>query len=240
MKRVKLFCVPYAGGSAVTFNKWKYYLHPAVELRPIELAGRGIRIHERPYKNVGEAIDDVFNIIASEIRESEFALYGHSLGSKIAYGVAQKLKDNNASYLPDHLFFSGGGAPHVIRADRKKFHLMKDEEFKREVMGLGGTPPEVFEHPELLELFLPLLRNDFKLAEEEPRSTDVDPFETNITVLLGKEDDLTLEQCEGWRVHTKRQCTIHYFDGGHFFLHNESEHIARLINDTLLNVRVAS
>lgn len=43
MKKVKLFCIPYAGGSASIYLRWKKYFKEQVEIYPIELAGRGKR-----------------------------------------------------------------------------------------------------------------------------------------------------------------------------------------------------
>jgi surfactin synthase thioesterase subunit len=232
MSRIKLFCFPYAGGTSAIFNKWKQYLDPQIEFRPIELSGRGKRIHEPLYKDLSEVIEDVFQIIKEEISRSQYALFGHSMGGMISYELAQKIR-NTGNNQPLHIFFSGRSAPHVNREGDKKYHLMNDDLFKKEIMELGGTPPEFFKHPELLELFLPLLKNDFRIAETEIHAREVHPLDGNITVLVGEEDDLSGE-CDGWKKHTKRLCSIHYFKGGHFFLHNEAQPIVKLINNTLL------
>jgi len=234
MNKVKLFCFPYAGGSAVIFNKWKPYIDSRIELVPVELTGRGIRMSEPLYKDVPEAIDDVFKIIKKDIRHTPYALFGHSMGGMIAYELAQKIRDNR---LPEplHIFFSGRNAPHIKKVEEKKFHLMNDEEFKREIIKLGGTPAELFEHAELMTFFLPLLKSDFKMAETDLHLTSgVKPLSTDISILLGKDDDLITEECDGWRQHTSKHCNIHYFNGGHFFLHNEIEQLLKLINRTLL------
>jgi surfactin synthase thioesterase subunit len=51
MQKLKLFCVPYAGGSAKTFLGWKKWLDPGIELIPVELAGRGARVKDQFYGN---------------------------------------------------------------------------------------------------------------------------------------------------------------------------------------------
>ena len=233
MDKIKLFCLPYAGGSSIIYNKWKPYLHPRIELFPIELAGRGKRIADPFYSNLNEAVDDIYPEIKSEIQNSQYGLFGHSMGGLIVYDLAQKIRDHNLP-APQHIFFSGRSAPHVYREDDKIFHLMGNEEFKSEVMDLGGTPPSFFEHPELMELFLPLLKNDFKIAETQVYDREINPFDSNISILLGKEDDLNAEECDGWKLHTKKLCSIHHFNGGHFFLHNEVKQIVKFINNTLL------
>lgn len=234
MSKIKLFCFPYAGGSAVIYNQWKQYLDPEIELIPIELAGRGKRIQESLYTDVPAAIEDVYGIVSKMINGAPFALFGHSMGGMISYQLYQMLREKG-KYSPTHVFFSGRSAPHVKRPDEKKYHLLEEEEFKKEVINLGGTPPEFFDHPELLEVFLPLLKNDFRLAETDIHNGEIHPLECNISVFLGKDEDLATEQCDGWKKHTKELCSIHYFEGGHFFLHDKTEQIVRLVNNTLLS-----
>lgn len=232
MNKIKLFCFPYAGGSAVVFHRWRQYLHPAIELVPIELAGRGRRIHEPLYEDVHALLHDVLEKLGQEIVNGPYALFGHSLGSMISFELALRIRQLCLP-APLHLFFSGRSAPHVKKIGEKVYHLMDDEEFKNEVMALGGTPAEFFIQPELTRLFLPLLRNDFRLAETDLHNGEIIPFDENITVFLGKEDDLSAEQCDGWKKYTTKVCTMYYFEGGHFFLHNESEKMVRIINDVL-------
>lgn len=234
MSEIKLFCFPYAGGSSVVFNKWKQYLDAEIELVPIELAGRGRRMHEALYPDVPAVVDDVYELVCEALDGRPYALFGHSMGAMISYRLCQKLRENN---LPEplHVFFSGRSAPHINRPDEKKYHLFEEEKFKEEVISLGGTPPEFFDHPELLEIFLPVLKNDFKLAETDIHTGEIRPFDNNISVFLGKEEDLTTEQCDGWKKHTKKLCSIHYFEGGHFFLNDEAEQVVKLVNNTLLN-----
>ncbi len=230
MRKIKLFCFPYAGGSATVYTKWKDYLRPEIELRPIELAGRGKRIQDDLYKDLQNAVDEIFQTIRSEIQDSQYILFGHSMGSMISYELTRKIRENNLP-SPMHVFFSGNRAPHTPRTNEKKYHLMDDEEFKSEVIELGGTPPEFFEYPELLEIILPMLKNDFRIAETYVHQGEVKPLKHDITVLLGKEDELTPEQCHGWQCHTNQVCSMHYFEGGHFFLHDETKRITDLIND---------
>jgi surfactin synthase thioesterase subunit len=241
MTRVKLFCFPYAGGSAVVYKQWKQLLHPGIDLMPVELAGRGTRTREASYKDLEEAVEDIFRIVKYEMANVPFMLFGHSMGATIAYQLAQKIRHANMPE-PLHLFFSGQSAPHLRHEDKKIYHVMPDEEFKREVLELGGTPPEFFQHPELMDMFLPLLKNDFRISETIPSSDQINPFDDDITVFLGKEDEMTHAQCDGWKNHTKQLCTIYHFKGGHFFFHDERRKIVKIINDTFkeklhLNIR---
>jgi len=233
MSKINLFCLPYAGGSAAIFAKWKKFLGPDIELIPVELSGHGERIGERLYIDLEDAVDDVFRIVKRRMNEGPYALFGHSLGGTIAYSLAQKIRETG-SRRPVHIFFSGKSVPHVREDSRHQFHLLNNDNFKKEVIGLGGTPPELFEYPELMEIYIPMLRNDFRLADSDLREEVIRPLEENITVFLGKEDIFTMDRCDEWQQHTQQGCCIHYFDGGHFFLEEKTAQIVSLINETLL------
>ncbi len=235
MSGIKLFCFPYAGGSASIFSKWNRHLNinNGIELIPVELAGRGRRMQEPLYEELPEAIEDLYQSIKREIAGSAYAFFGHSLGGLLVYELARKVRKLGIRQ-PLHLFFSGKSAPSIARRADKIYHLMNDETFKKEVMELGGTPREFFDHPELINLFLPLLRNDFRLAETNLANEEVEPFDYDISVFLGKKDhEISADQANGWKAHTKGSCSIHYFNGDHFFLHDEIGRISELINDVL-------
>ena len=83
-----------------------------------------------------------------------------------------------------------------------------------------------------MDIFLPLLKNDFKLAETSIVDK-INPLDINISIFLGHDDDLTMEQCQGWREYTNQKCDFHFFEGGHFFIHEKAEDIVSIINSTL-------
>jgi surfactin synthase thioesterase subunit len=157
------------------------------------------------------------------------------MGAKIAFELTQKILEKGLA-SPKHIFFSGRGAPYILGKDEKEYHMLPDKEFKEEVLKLGGTPKEFFEHPELLEVFLPLLRNDFMLAAREVNGKEVRPLPFNITVFLGKDEELTPEQIDGWKNYTEGDCTIHYFNGGHFFINEKTEEVVEIISRTILQI----
>ncbi|MCD7962100.1 MAG: thioesterase domain-containing protein [Rikenellaceae bacterium] len=231
-KKIQLFCLPYAGGSSLVFKDWKNHFSPRIEIIPIEFAGRGKRIHENGYSDIDEAVDDVFRFLKNNVTTPHYALFGHSLGAFIAYFVCQKIIDTKFQ-LPVHVFFSGKGAITAGKASGRKVHLLDNEDFIEEILSLGGTPPEFFEHPELLELFLPVLRNDFRIAESEVEHLKIQPLDIDISAFFGTNEDLTNIQKNNWKLHTTKSCSLHYFEGGHFFINDQIKAVTKQIGKEL-------
>ncbi|NJD03457.1 MAG: thioesterase [Ruminiclostridium sp.] len=234
---MKLFCFPYAGGSSISYKKWKKYLHLSIDLCPVELAGRGNRTKEPCYNNLDETLDDVFNLVKMQIRNSRYALFGHSMGSLIAYELSHKIIKSGYG-KPMHLFISGRQAPQT-RKESKSMCTLPDEEFKKEIIKLGGTSSNFFEHKELTDIFLPLLKADYKIVESYVYAEKNKKLDCGITVFNGEEDDMALEDIYGWREHTKNELNIYNFKGGHFFINDNAEQIVNIINQTFTKEKIS-
>ncbi|MEL6866246.1 MAG: thioesterase domain-containing protein [Bacteroidota bacterium] len=235
MKKVKLFCFPFAGGSARYYKDWQRLLSDSIVLRPVELAGRGQRIGEALYSDMQEMIDDLYAIIEPELHDLPYALFGHSMGGVIAFELMLRIQQENKP-MPRHFFASGRNAPH-LKKERKHYHSLSEEAFKTEILKLGGAPVELFEEPELADLFLPMLRNDFRLAETYAfLQKEIQPFDFGITVFVGKEEDYSAQEIAEWHRHTNKMCAIYYFPGGHFFINSFGKEITGLINRTMKKI----
>jgi len=141
---MKLFCLPYAGGSASIFAKWGPFIHPGVKLCPIELSGRGRRINESHYTSFDELVTDVLLLIKDEIgRGKKYSFFGHSMGAAIVFEVVQCLYRSGFPG-PEHVFFSGRGAPYILAKEDKEYHKLSDTDFIAEIFKIGGTPKELF------------------------------------------------------------------------------------------------
>ena len=109
---IRLFCVPYAGGSALVYKPWiADFQRQGIELIPLEMKGRGSRITESFYADFEEAKEDLLQMIYQYLEESDhpFAFLGHSMGSLLAYELALSVSEKG--FIPSHLFLSGGQPP---------------------------------------------------------------------------------------------------------------------------------
>ncbi|WP_068774973.1 thioesterase II family protein [Paenibacillus sp. FJAT-26967] len=229
--KMKLFCLPYAGGSATIYTRWKRHLHGDIELHPVELSGRGKRLLEPHYGSMDELVEDLYGYLDQELDETDFAFFGHSMGALIAYELAHAVKKKRGRE-PLHLFVSGTYPPHARRS--LPLHLLSDARLQQEIRQLGGTDDELFEREELLRLFLPGLRRDLELVETHCFKSRAELIHCDISVLNGKEDKAT----EGfnlleWASYGSRGCQLYEFEGGHFFINEHTEQVVSLIHDVL-------
>ncbi len=214
--RVRLFCIPYAGGGASVFRRWPSGLPDDVDVCAIQLPGRETRLMERPCSSLVSLVGDLSEALAPHL-DRPFALFGHSVGALIGFELARRLRRRDGR-LPVHLFVSGCPAPQV-RDTGPPIHGLPEPEFLDRLRRFNGTPPEVFQHRELMELVVPVLRADFALRETYELVAE-SPLECPISAFGGSDDrDVPLPQVEAWREHTRSTFHLHTLPGGHFFLH---------------------
>ncbi len=229
-----LFCFPYAGGSAAYYYSWEKFINRTIKVYPVELAGHGKRFDELHYSSLDVAINDLYEIIEKNINYDDYALFGHSMGSHLAYYVAQKVISEGKK-TPKHIFFSGLYPPYIIK-DEKIIHTLPDEEFIKEIIALGGIPNELKMRKELLKVFIPILKSDYKLMGNRniKRFRENNKFECDITIFSGINDEkVPFNDIQHWGESTTGRFEHYQFIGGHFFINNHFPEIIQIINKTL-------
>ena len=95
---------------------------------------------------------------------------------------------------------------------------------------MNGTPEEVFQTPELLDLILPLLRADFTVNDTY-QYREGERLTCPITTFGGTDDDMNAEMLRQWSAQTIRAFGPHMIPGGHFFLSSARGATLRLVAD---------
>jgi len=231
--RVKLFCLPFAGGSSVAYRDWGRRLPESVDVIAIEIPGRGQRMMEPLITHLPELVEQIARHIQHEL-DRPFALFGHSMGATLAFELSHFL-NRHYNAAPVGLFLSGRSAPHLN--DREEpIHQLPEKAFWEKIKSFEGTPPEVLQHKELMELLLPIIRADFKMVETY-QYENKPPLDIPITVFGGLEDVSTpREHLEAWQTYTTSSFTLRMFAGGHFFLQKQSAAVLEQLVRDLNNV----
>ena len=223
---IRLFCFPYAGGTALGYRTWAQKFPASVEVVAIQLPGRANRIQEPPIAKLTDLLEPIAAALAPFL-DMPFALFGHSMGALIAFELARFFRRQGRA-LPWHLFISGRKAPQLSSERAPLYNLPKDE-LLAELQQLDGTPREVLEHPELMDLMLPTLRSDFSICDTY-EYTEEAPLTCPITAFGGLQDfDVSRQKIEAWREQTSATFTLRMFPGNHFFIHSNEMLLLNLL-----------
>jgi len=213
--RLRLFCFPHAGGGASQFRLWGEKLPAFVEVYPVQLPGREERMGEPPFTQLSALLPFLSEAIAPYL-DKPFAFFGHSMGALISFELARYHRQCNLP-MPQQLFVSAHRAPQLPRR-HDRVHLLPHTELARAVDSLAGTPDELLNNAEAMQVFLPLLRADFTLCETYSY-TDEEPLASSLSAFGGDMDDsVSYQELDAWRLQTTGTFKLQMFPGNHFYL----------------------
>src|SRR5436305_8859555 len=86
--KLRLFCIPYAGGGIWNFQTWIKSLPESVEVCPILLPGRGPRINEPAFRQLVPFAEAIAEGILPDCKQP-FAFFGHSMGAMLSFEIAR-------------------------------------------------------------------------------------------------------------------------------------------------------
>lgn len=231
--RMRMFCFPYAGGGASIFRGWTASLPADLEVCPVQLPGRESRLREAPFTRselmvtaLADALQPYFDL--------PFVFCGHSMGAAVAFELTRELRRRGRPQ-PLHLFASGRRAPHLPPRE-EPIHELPEPEFLVKLRELNGTPEEVLQHDELMRLLIPILRADFGVNETYTYTSE-EPIDAGISAFGGLGDeDVTREDVEAWREHTRGRFRTRMLPGDHFFIHSAKDLVLESIARDLAEV----
>ncbi|HEY3121481.1 MAG TPA: alpha/beta fold hydrolase [Vicinamibacteria bacterium] len=219
--KARLFCLPYAGGSAGIYRNWHDWMAPEVEVVAVELPGRGIHMRRAPLDRM-EALTEALADAMRPLLDLPFAIFGHSMGGLVGFELSRALARDHAA-APVHLFVSAIEPPHLF-SSRMSLHDLPQGELIAALRGFNAAAAEAFQNQELAEILLPVVRADFRLVETYRYAAGA-ALRHPITAFGGLADASTpAHALEAWREHTTESCMIRLLAGDHFFIH-DYEHL---------------
>jgi surfactin synthase thioesterase subunit len=235
MKNVNVFFFPFAGGSKYSYNNYVKNSPPGLTIHPVELPGRGSRIGELLLRRIEDMVSDVFSQIRNRL-DKPYAIYGHSMGSYIAFLVAHRIRDEGLPE-PMHLLLSGSGGPSVPEdEDYEPTYLLSKERFIEKLKSLGGSTDEILLDPGIMEFYEPILRADFQVVETFNYSP-LRKLDVPITLFTGRSETITPEEARAWALETTGDFEWIQYEGKHFFIFENEQSILKDIENKLTNKR---
>ena len=228
--KLRLFCFHYAGGGAASFRDWSDNLPSSVEVHFVELPGRGFRLAQTAFTSLTPLVEAIADALHPFL-DKPFTFFGHSMGGLICFELARLLR-KKYSLNPIHLFVSAHRAPQLPDPDPPIYNL-PDSEFLEELRDLEGTPQEVLENAELMQLLLPTLRADFTVVDTYTYTAEP-PLDCPITAFGGLQDrEVNYEELEAWRSQTIAGFSLHMLRGNHFFIHSAQSELLKYLFQSL-------
>jgi surfactin synthase thioesterase subunit len=184
---------------------------------------------EPPIKDLPTLLSTLLPVMMP-LLDKPFVLLGYSMGARIALELARRLHLQNGP-KPRGLIVAA--APPPAANDREPMHLLDDAHFIEKLRSYEGTPEEILQNRELLELVVPTLRADFALAWWENGAQAV-KLDLPLSVLGGTGDKhVTPGTLERWRDETSGEVRMREFPGGHFFIRTHPAPVLAAVREDL-------
>jgi len=220
---LRLFCLPYSGASATVYSRWRRNVPAWLQVRPLELPGRGVRMDEPLQRDIRRLAHQLADEIGAEL-SGPFALFGHSLGGLLAFELIHVLRQRGLPQ-PLALFTSATAGP--SRRDVSEYAGAKtDQELIQRLRELNGTPEEAIANADLMALMLPILRADFLLCGSFVYGTRT-PLALPIHVFGGKQDSIRVDELLDWQQDAATAFSLDLFEGDHFYLVDQETALLR-------------
>ncbi len=213
------------------FRDWAASLPAAIDVYPVELPGRGIRIAEPLADRLFPLIKDIAQAIYPYL-DRPFAFFGHSLGGLLSFELAHYL-DREHNLLPAHLFVSAHRAPQLPDPD-PTVHTLSNHDLIGKLRRLEGTPEEILQEPELMQVLLPIIRKDFEVCNTYTY-TQHEPLNCPVSAFGGAQDSLvSRNDLKPWAEQTKASFSLYVLPGGHLFMNTSRHLLLSIVSQELL------
>ena len=220
--KIKIIGLPFAGGNMYSYQMYEKILPTGFEWRSIDLPGHGARMQEKLVSDFDVLADDIFEQIKGDIISGEYLIYGHSMGTILAYELMKRIIKQGYR-LPICLFMTGREAPSVLEKDRPTD--LDSEGFWNYIKEKGGLPKGLLEDKDVLAFFEPILRADFNTIVGYKFEALPEPLPVPIFVQIGDEEDITNDELMAWQELTILPLEYQIVKGDHFFINDNPQRV---------------
>lgn len=228
---LRLFCFANAGGSPAQFRSWQNLLPKGIEVCPVQLPGQGSRFREQPpveLTSLAKSLVEVF----TPYFDVPVAFWGYSMGAVVAYELTQTLKQLGCPG-PRHLFVAARRPPHIPPTE-SPIHMLPEQDFISEIQRrYNGIPAAVLQEPELMALFVPVLRANFEMIETHS-DEGTEQLDCPITAFGGSSDPtVNTSAIMAWGELSRGVFQHFIFPGDHFFVQHHQPAILQILSRNL-------
>jgi len=229
MRKTRMFCLPFAGGTKAIYGSFSAYLDDIVEVAPLEYSGHGTRFSDPLFTSISEIVNDICTQIRAS-RCTDYIITGHSLGAAVAFEAAYKM---TFYYLnpPKSLVLIAEIPPHLRRMD----HSKSRDEIMAEIIALGHMPDEIVSNKELYNIYSEILYADIHALDNHRPSLPERTLDLPISVYAGMLDDSVYESdLRQWEKYSSKAILYRSIEGGHFFPFDNTKTFMEIFRQDLI------
>jgi mycobactin phenyloxazoline synthetase len=217
---------PHAGGAAAAYRSL------AKALSANDIDAFVVQYPQRADRRDHPAADSI-GALALELFEAgdwgsaaPLTLFGHCSGAVVAFEFARIAERDGVPVRA--LWASAGQAPSTVAASgplpTSRGGVLAD------MIDLGGTDPALLEDEEFVELLVKAVQADYRALNAYSCGPDV-RIGADIHAVGGNRDHrINREMLTGWETHTSGRFTLTDFEGGHFYLNEHLDTVARMVS----------
>jgi len=213
--RIRMYCFPFLAGSADMYQSFPD-LFPFIEVIPIQLPGRSVRLHEPHVTNMSEFLETVTEQLFPS--DKPFILFGYSMGCFLVHELARYIREK-VGQSPIALFVNAGAAPHL-----RKAYLdpnCSEVEFWKHCEAYKFNPVAM-KSPEVRRYIEKMVRSDASLRFSKP-FYEGPKLPCPIVAFHGERDDwVSREDMEAWSSLSELPLDLTVLPGiDHFWIKNK-------------------
>ncbi len=239
-----LVCVPYAGGSAITYQPLAAQMPENMDLYALDLPGHDYSRKEESLLPIREVARQCIEEIKHTVK-GPVVLYGHCVGGALTMEIARQLDEEQYPLLR---VFLGGTFP-IARIPGRFFdwysklfpsdRSMSNKSYHAFLKALGGFT-EV-EDQEERDFMIRCLRHDARESEDYYTGAYAEKgwpkLSCPVTCVIGEKDratELYEERYKEWEYFSDRVDLIVIPKSGHYFIKHQADQVTRWIHDIVL------
>lgn len=217
---------PHAGGAAAAYRSLaKALAGNDVDAYVVQYPQRADRRDHPAAESIGALALELFEA-GDWPSVAPLTVFGHCMGAVVAFEFARIAERNGVPVRA--LWASAGQPPSLVAASGP---LPTDERgVLADMVDLGGTDPVLLEDEEFVELLVRAVQADYRALNAYSCPPHV-RINADIHAVGGHGDHrITRDMLAAWETHTSGRFFLSGFEGGHFYLNDHLDAVARMVS----------
>ncbi len=229
-KRIQLFILPFAGGSASSFRRISELIIDEVDTIAVEYSGHGSRAKQPLASNIHEMMEDTTSFIL-ERRDGNlpYAVFGYSMGTLLGYEL---LVNQRIPGCLLHFFIGAEVAPQTRALELRQEKDITDEKVLNRAAELGGLDERMLNNKRFCDIYIKPMIADYKHFFEYRYVDYKRKLKCNASFFYC-EYDTHLRDVVGWEQLIEGRFDYHEMGNNHFFINDQYKKMADIINKNL-------